>query len=66
LLSQYNFGHYWDFNQEGLAHIGLYPDLFQDLKNLGMTFEERSEFFGAADAFARMWDQIDASKVAVR
>lgn len=66
LLSQYNFGHYWDFNQEGLAHIGLYPDLFQDLKNLGMTLEERSEFFGAADAFARMWDQIEASKVTVR
>jgi hypothetical protein len=31
-----------------------------------MTVEERSEFFSAADAFARMWDQIEASRTIVR
>jgi hypothetical protein len=66
LLRQFTHGRAWNYNQDGLAHIGLYPDLFQDLKNLGMTVEERSEFFSAADAFARMWDQIEASRTIVR
>jgi microsomal dipeptidase-like Zn-dependent dipeptidase len=59
-------GRAWDYNTEGVAHIGLYPDLFQDLKNLGMTADERIEFFNAADAFARMWDQIETSRAAIR
>lgn len=47
----------WDYNTQGVAHIGLYPGIYQDLANLGMTVDERREFFGAADAFARMWGQ---------
>jgi len=50
---------------EGVAHIGLYPDFFQDLKDLGMTEAERSSFFSAADAFARMWDRIEMQKASV-
>ena len=27
---------YWDYNSEGVAHIGLYPDFYQDMKNAYM------------------------------
>jgi hypothetical protein len=56
----------WNYNAEGVAHIGLYPDIYQDLKNLGMNDHERTAFFGAADAFARMWDRIEVQKTTVR
>jgi microsomal dipeptidase-like Zn-dependent dipeptidase len=72
-MRQYSFGtnadgtpRLWDYNKEGVAHIGLYPDIYQDLKNLGMTEQERTAFFGAADAFARMWDKIEVQKSTVR
>lgn len=58
-LRQYRFGdRTWDYNVDGVAHIGLYPDIFQDLRDLGMEQAERREFFSAVDAFARMWDTI--------
>jgi len=72
LLQQYAFGtnpngtpRLWDYNLDGVAHIGLYPDIYQDLKNLGMTEVERAAFFNATDAFARMWDRIEVRKAAV-
>jgi hypothetical protein len=46
--------------------MGMYPDFYQDLKNIGMTQDERNEFFGAVDAFARMWDTIEARRGTVR
>jgi hypothetical protein len=67
-LQQYRFAQSrpYDYNVDGVAHIGLYPDIYQDLKNLGMTVKERSEFFGAAEAFGRMWDKIEVQKGRVR
>lgn len=56
----------WDYNTEGVAHIGLYPDYYQDLKNLGMTRTERQVFFTAADFFVGMWDKCLINKVNLR
>jgi len=56
----------WDYNTEGVAHMGLYPDIYQDLKNLGMQPDERAEFFGAAEAFSSMWDKVELQKSSVR
>ena len=50
----------------GVAHIGLSPDYFWDLKNLGMTRDEQQVFFNAADYFVSMWDSCDKNKVNVR
>jgi microsomal dipeptidase-like Zn-dependent dipeptidase len=66
-LRKYHFGNKdWDYNTDGVAHIGLYPDYFQDLKNLGMTQTERQVFFSAADYFVNMWDKCLKSKVNVQ
>lgn len=65
-LRQYKFGdRTWDYNRDGVAHIGLYPDIFQDLRDLGMRPTERREFFSAVDAFARMWDTIEQRRRSV-
>lgn len=66
-LVQYSFGNKkWDYNTEGMAHIGLYPDFFQDLKNVGMSLSERQVFFNAADYIVNMWEKCEASKGNVR
>lgn len=71
-LRQYAFGiqadgmpRLWDYNTDGVAHIGLYPDIYQDLANLGLTAAERASFFNATEAFARMWDKMEIQKAMV-
>jgi microsomal dipeptidase-like Zn-dependent dipeptidase len=66
-LAQYTFyNKTWDYNTEGLAHIGLYPDFYQDLKNVGMTQSERQVFFSAADYFVQMWEKCESQKLTIR
>lgn len=60
------FGKTWNYNTDGVAHIGLYPDYFQDLKNLGMNKRERQVFFSAADYIVNMWQACERNKVNVR
>ena len=57
---------YWDYNLEGVSHIGLYPDSYQDMKNVDNGREWREKFFSAADAFAQMWDKIEVRKAFVK
>jgi microsomal dipeptidase-like Zn-dependent dipeptidase len=47
----------WNYNNEGVAHYGLFPDFLQDLKNIGMSSQERSSFFMSAEYFAQMWEK---------
>jgi microsomal dipeptidase-like Zn-dependent dipeptidase len=66
-LRKYSFGNKtWDYNTEGIAHIGLYPDFYQDLKNLGMSQTERQVFFNTADYFVNMWETCIRKKAGVR
>jgi microsomal dipeptidase-like Zn-dependent dipeptidase len=66
-LRKYRFGNKtWDYNTEGIAHIGLYPDFYQDLKNLGMSQTERQVFFSTADYFVNMWETCMRQKGSVR
>ena len=47
----------WDFNLDGLKHIGLYPDFFQDVRNGGLTFEQLTPLFNSSEEYVRMWEQ---------
>jgi hypothetical protein len=47
----------WDYNVDGLKHVGLYPDFFQDVRNGGLTFEQLTPLFNAAEEYVRMWEQ---------
>jgi len=43
-----------DFNVHGLAHVGLVPDMLQDVKNLGVDL---APLFSSAEGYIRMWER---------
>lgn len=68
LWPQVTGGRTFNFNYDGLAHIGLVPDLLADIrqgpgKTWGMTSEEMAPIFKSAEAYIRMWERIQASDV---
>lgn len=48
----------FDFNEDGLAHVGLLPDFIKDLTYVGLTEEELEPLFHSAEAYIRMWEKI--------
>jgi hypothetical protein len=58
-LAQYQFGNKtWDYNTEGLAHVGLYPDFVADLQAIGLG-NDLGPLFNSAEAYVKMWEKID-------
>lgn len=49
----------FDYNTDGLAHIGLMPDLVADMMNVGLEREELDPLFNSAETFVRMWERIE-------
>jgi len=49
----------FDFNIDGLAHYGLFPDFMQDLKNIGLSYEQLSVVFNSAGDFANMLERCE-------
>ncbi len=49
----------FDFNTDGLAHVGLLPDFMADLKNVGVSKEELDPLFRSAETYIRMWERIE-------
>ena len=47
----------YDFNTDGLAHIGLVPDMIADWKAMGMTQADMEPLFDSAAGYARLWHQ---------
>lgn len=47
----------WDINTQGMAHYGMMPDYFQDLRAVGMKKEELKPAFKGAEAYIRMWEK---------
>jgi hypothetical protein len=45
------------FNYEGLVHIGMYPDMIQDLKNLGLTTQDLIPLFQSAEGYVESWER---------
>ena len=48
----------FDFNNDGLAHIGLLPDMVADLKNVGLTDQQLQPLFGGAQAYINSWSLV--------
>jgi hypothetical protein len=48
----------FDFNYDGLAHIGLLPDMVADLKNVGLTDQQLQPLFGGAQAYINSWSKV--------
>ncbi|MBP7529374.1 MAG: hypothetical protein KA801_15715 [Syntrophorhabdaceae bacterium] len=47
----------FDFNLEGLAHYGMLPDMFQDLKNTGLPRDTFSKLLGSAERYIQVWEK---------
>ncbi|MDQ3689886.1 MAG: dipeptidase [Chloroflexota bacterium] len=54
----------FDFNTDGIAQVGMYPDLIEDLKKIGLTNEELDPLFLSADAFVRLWEKAENKTIA--
>jgi microsomal dipeptidase-like Zn-dependent dipeptidase len=48
-----------DFNTEGLAHIGLLPELIEDTRGDGVTDDEIEPLFKSAEGYLRMWEKAE-------
>lgn len=55
----------FDFNTDGLAHIGLLPDFIKDLVHVGMTDAQLDPLFSSAESFLRMWEACEARGAAL-
>ncbi len=48
-----------DFNTEGFVHIGMLPELIEDIRHDGTTDEELEKLFKSAEAYIRMWEKSE-------
>jgi microsomal dipeptidase-like Zn-dependent dipeptidase len=51
----------FDYNFDGLAHVGMLPDFIQDLMNVGLTPADLEPLFRSAEAYIAMWERAVAS-----
>ncbi len=51
----------FDFNTDGFATIGQFPDLIADLSALGVPAQDIEPLFHSAEAYIRMWEKAEAA-----
>jgi microsomal dipeptidase-like Zn-dependent dipeptidase len=56
----------YDYNVDGLAHVGLLPDFLADLEALEVPASDLEPMFTSAEGYVRMWERAHASSVALR
>ncbi|TNE51803.1 MAG: hypothetical protein EP343_02780 [Deltaproteobacteria bacterium] len=49
-----------DFNQEGMIHIGLLPELIEDVRRDGVSDKQLEPLFRSAEAYIQMWEKAEA------
>ena len=54
-----DWSNHWDINFDGVAHYGMLPDFFQDLRAVGATRENMAPLFLGAEAYIRMWEKAE-------
>ncbi len=50
----------FDFNQEGMVHIGLLPELLEDARKDAVSDSDLEPIFRSAEAWIRMWEKAEA------
>jgi len=51
----------FDFNLDGLAHIGLLPDLVADLRKIGLSEAQLDPLFQSAEGYIALWERARAA-----
>lgn len=47
----------FDYNVDGVAHVGLYPDMVEDLRKIKLDNHYLDEFFCSAESYVRVWER---------
>ena len=48
-----------DFNTEGMIHIGLLPELIEDVRRDGTSDKDLEPLFRSAEGYLRMWEKAE-------
>jgi microsomal dipeptidase-like Zn-dependent dipeptidase len=49
----------FDFNTDGMAHIGMYPDFFADLQQVGLSGRQLEPVFRSAERYIELWTAVN-------
>lgn len=55
-----------DFNTEGLVHIGMLPELIEEVRRDGVSDADLEPLFRSAEAYLRMWEKAERRGAALR
>ena len=55
-----------DFDDEGMLHLGLVPELIEDARNTGATDADLEPLFRSAEGYLRMWERAEERAAAMR
>lgn len=56
----------FDFNTEGLAHIGLFPEYIEEARKDAVDPTDVDALFRSAEGYLRMWERSEARGAAIR
>ncbi|MFK7928106.1 MAG: hypothetical protein AB8H79_07940 [Myxococcota bacterium] len=56
----------FDFNTEGMATIGLLPELIEDFRRDAVSEDDLDPLFRSAEGYIRMWERTEARAAAYR
>jgi len=56
----------YDFNTEGMVHVGLIPELIEDARHDGATDADLEPLFRSAEGYLRMWEKAEERGAALR
>ncbi len=55
-----------DFDNEGMLHLGLLPELIQDARNVGYSDADLEPIFRSAEGYLRMWERAERRAAELR
>jgi microsomal dipeptidase-like Zn-dependent dipeptidase len=55
----------FNYNTDGMAHIGMYPDFIADLMAQGLTPTQLTPLFQSAEAYIELWERTSRSHAEV-
>jgi len=55
-----------DFNNEGMIHIGLVPELIEDARRTGVSDEDLEIIFRSAEGYIRLWERSEMRAAEIR
>lgn len=56
----------YDFDTEGMLHVGLIPEYIQDARNDGATDEDLEPLFRSAEGWIRLWERAELRSTGLR